>query len=106
MDIAVVKTGGKQYLVKPNQKLRVEKLPGETGSTIILDEVLLSAKNGQVTLGQPFIKGVKVVATITEQGRGKKIIVQKYKPKVRYRKKMGHRQFFTEVIIKNIEHIT
>lgn len=106
MNIAVIKTGGKQYLVKPNQKLKVEKLPDEVGSTMIFGEVLLAAKNDQVTIGQPFIEGVKVVATITEQGRGKKIIVQKYKPKVRYRKKMGHRQPFTEVIVEKIEHRT
>ncbi|OGL87428.1 50S ribosomal protein L21 [Candidatus Uhrbacteria bacterium RIFCSPLOWO2_02_FULL_48_12] len=104
MNLAVIKTGGKQYLVKPNQKLRVEKLPGEVGATITFGEVLLVAEDDQVTIGQPFIEGAKVTAAVTGQGRGKKIIVQKYKPKVRYRKKMGHRQFFTEIIVKNIEY--
>ena len=102
MITAVIKTGGKQYLVQPHQKFKVEKLPGEAGAKVSFSEVLLIADSDKVTIGQPLVKGAEVIASIFNQGRGKKIIVQKYKPKVRYRKKMGHRQHFTELSIDSI----
>ena len=106
MNMAVIKTGGKQYLVKPQQKLKTEKLLGAIGSSVIFNEVLLVTDDNSFHVGTPTVAGAKVTATITAQGRGKKIIVQKYKPKVRYQKKLGHRQPFTEVIVENIEHRT
>lgn len=102
MNYAVIKTGAKQYLVSADQKLKIEKLPGEVGSTITFDEVLMTVDGPSVNVGAPMVKGAKVTAKITRQGRDKKILVVKYKPKVRYRKKQGHRQEFTEVEITNL----
>ncbi len=101
MTHAVITTGGKQYLVEPGQKLKIEKLPGEAGESVNFD-VLLSADGDQVKIGAPKVSGAKVQAKIESQGRAKKILVVKYKPKVRYRKKQGHRQPYTEISIISI----
>jgi len=102
--IAVIKTGGKQYKVKEGGRLKVEKLPADKGGKIIFDQVLLiagtDAKN--VKIGAPTIAGAKVEASVLAQGRAKKISVVKYKCKIRYHKKTGHRQAFTEVKIDKI----
>lgn len=111
--LAVIKTGGKQYLVKKGDKIKVEKLEGKEGSEINFTDVLLLAsgpeglkapgeKDKKVEIGKPIIKDAKVVAKILEQGKGKKIIIFKYKAKKRYKKKAGHRQPFTEIEIKDI----
>ena len=101
--IAVIKTGGKQYIVKEGTTLNVEKLSGETGGTIIFDQVLLMGdEGGEVKVGTPTVAGAKVEATILEQGRAPKITVIKYKRKVRYKRKVGHRQHFTKVKIEKI----
>jgi len=102
MEIAVIKTGGKQYIVSPKQKLKIEKVAGEEGDKIEFGEVLLFSNEKIIEIGKPLIKGAKVIAKILKQGRGDKIIVFKYKAKKRYQKKAGHRQFFTEVEIKEI----
>lgn len=99
---AVIKTGGKQYIVEPGQKLKVEKLPKEEGS-ISFDSVLLMEDGKKIEIGAPFIKGAKVSATILQQGKGKKVIVFKHKAKKRMKTKNGHRQPFTEVEITKIE---
>jgi len=101
---AVIKTGGKQYKVKEGDKLKVEKLEAEEGSIVDFDEVLLvSDENGEdLKIGAPRVEGAKVTAKVLEQGRAKKIDVIKYKRKIRYRKKYGHRQHFTEVQIEKI----
>ena len=99
---AVVRTGGKQYKVAPEQTVRVEKLPGEVGDTIELDEVLLTAGD-QVKIGTPRVEGAKVVGTITDQGRGPKIVVFKLKRRKNYRRKTGHRQDYTEIRIKDVK---
>lgn len=101
---AVIQTGGKQYLVKTGQVLKIEKLPGEKGSQVVFDKVLMTASEdgAEVKLGHPYLEGAKVSAEILEQGRGKKVLVIKYKPKVRYRRKRGHRQYFTKVKIIQI----
>lgn len=99
---AVVKTGGKQYLVSPGQKLRVEKLDAEEGAKVVFDEVLLLGDDKKLDMGTPLVKGAKVEAKVLKQGRDKKIIVFKYHAKTRYRKKKGHRQPFTEVEILKI----
>ena len=98
---AVVKTGGKQYLVKEGDTLKVEKIGGEAGSELKLDSVLLTASEdgADVQAGTPLLAGKTIIAKIIEQGRGKKVSVIKFKPKVRYRRKRGHRQFFTKLQI-------
>jgi large subunit ribosomal protein L21 len=102
--LAVIKIGGKQYLVSPGDKIRIEKLPQKEGEEVIFDEVLLVEKGrGNLEIGAPLVKGAKVRAKILKQGKGKKIIIFKYKPKKRYRKKQGYRQLYTEVEIKSID---
>ena len=99
---AVIETGGKQYKVTPGQTIDVEYLGVAEGSTVELDKVLLIADGERVTVGTPTVAGAKVVATSQGDGKGKKIIVFKYKPKVRYRKKTGHRQLYTRLVIDKI----
>lgn len=100
--LAIIKTGGKQYLVSPGKKIKIEKI-GEEGKNIIFGQVLLYQKGKSIKIGTPFVKGVKVVGKILESGKGKKIIVFKYKAKKRYKKKTGHRQLFNLVEISKIE---
>lgn len=99
---AVIKTGGKQYLVGPGQKLKVEKLDAKEGGKIIFSEVLLVTDDKKVEIGTPLVKGAKVEAKALKQGREKKVLVFKYHAKTRYRKKKGHRQPFTEIEITKI----
>jgi len=101
--LAVIKTGGKQYLVSPGQKIKIEKIDKKEGSEIIFKEVLLLEKDRKIEIGSPLIKGVKVIGKIIKHGKGKKIIVFKYKSKTRYKVKKGHRQPFTEIAILKIE---
>lgn len=100
--LAVIKTGGKQYLVSPGQKIKIEKIDKKEDSEIVFNEVLLLEKNKKIEIGTPLIKGAKVFGKIIRQGKGKKIIIFKYKAKTRYKKKAGHRQLFTEVEIIKI----
>ena len=100
---AVIKTGGKQYLVVPGQKLKIEKIDANEGENFVFEEVLLAGDGENLQIGTPLVKGARVEAKILEQGRAKKIIVFKYHNKTRYRKKRGHRQHFTEVEIKKME---
>jgi large subunit ribosomal protein L21 len=99
---AVIETGGKQYKVTPGQAIDVERLDVAEGSITELDKVLLIADGDKVTVGTPTIDGARVIATSQGNGKGKKIIVFKYKPKVRYRKKTGHRQLYTRLVIDKI----
>ncbi len=99
---AIIETGGKQYKVAPGQTIDVERLDVDEGSTVELGKVLFIADGDKVTVGTPTIDGAKVVATSQGDGKGKKIIVLKYKPKVRYRKKTGHRQLYTRLAIDRI----
>ena len=100
--LAVIKTGGKQYLVSPGDKIKIEKLEKKEGAEITFNEVLFLEKNKKVDIGCPLIKGVKVVGKVLKQGKGKKVIIFKYKAKKRYKVKKGHRQLFTEVEILKI----
>lgn len=101
--IAIIATGGKQYIVKEGMELKVEKLDLEEGKTIDFSAMLISDEEGNdVKVGTPEVAGAKVTATVLEQGRGKKINIIKYKPKVRYRRKNGHRQPFTNLQINKI----
>jgi len=99
---AIIETGGKQYKVIPGQTIDVERLDVAEGNTVELDRVLLIADDDKVTVGTPTVDGAKVIATSLGEGKGKKIIVFKYKPKVRYRKKTGHRQLYTRLTIDKI----
>ena len=99
---AVIETGGKQYKVTPGQTIDVERLEVAEGRTVDLDRVLLVADGDKVRVGTPTVDGAKVVATSQGEGKGKKIIVFKYKPKVRYRRKTGHRQLYTRLVIDKI----
>lgn len=110
--LAIIKTGGKQYLVQPGDKIKVEKLdpeknPADSNGTskkeVIFDQVLLLEKNNKIEIGTPFVKGVEVTAKILNHGKGDKIIVFKYKPKKRYSRKIGHRQPYTEIEILGIK---
>ncbi|MBI4434471.1 50S ribosomal protein L21 [Candidatus Uhrbacteria bacterium] len=104
MHYAVIQTGGKQYLVREGKKYRFEKLPGNPGDAVTLDRVLLTFGEGgeHVRMGTPTVSGAQVVGKIIQQGRADKITVVKYKAKSRYRRKLGHRQHFTEVEIGGI----
>ncbi len=99
---AVVRTGGKQYRVQEGRSVRVDRLPGETGASIELSDVLMMGEGDNITIGAPTVAGARVLGTIAEQGRAKKIIVFKYKSKTRARKKTGHRQHFTTIVVDDI----
>lgn len=102
MDLAVIKTGGKQYVVSLGQKLKIEKLEAEVGKEVIFDQVLLTEKSGKLVIGEPLVEGAKVSGKVLEQGKADKVIAFKYKAKKRYHVKKGHRQQFTEVEIIKI----
>ena len=99
---AVVQTGGKQYKVEPGGEVQVELLPMEVGATVELDRVLLIGEGADLQVGQPTIAGARVVAEVVAQEKGDKIIVMRYKSKVRYKKKTGHRQRLTRLRITDI----
>lgn len=99
---AIIESGGKQYRVTEGQVVRLEKLPGQPGEEVVLDRVLLVA-DGRTVVGTPFVEGARVVGRIVAQGRGRKILVFKFKPKVRYRRRQGHRQPYTALRIERIE---
>ena len=101
MEFAVIKTGGKQYIVKEGDVLTVEKLVHE-GTAVIFDQVLLVADEKTATVGQPLVSGAKVSATVVAEGKGEKKMVFRYKSKTRQHKKKGHRQLFTKVKIDKI----
>ena len=98
---AVVRTGGKQYKVAPEQRVRGEKLPGEVGDQVEREDVLMTGGDS-IKIGQPTVEGAKVVGTITDQGRGPKSVVFKLKRRKNYRRKQGHRQDYTEIRVATI----
>ncbi|MCC6934335.1 MAG: 50S ribosomal protein L21 [Candidatus Yanofskybacteria bacterium] len=98
---AVIKTGGKQYIVHEGLELEIEKLEHE-GDKVVFDEVLLVASEKKAVVGQPLVEGATVTATVVAEGKGEKKMVFRYKSKVRYKKKKGHRQSFTKVKIGKI----
>lgn len=101
--IAIIKTGGKQYLVKPNQTIQIEKIPGQEGETVEFEALLVAEDDGKsVDIGTPSVKGKMVKGKITSQGLAKKVDVIKFKSKIRYSRKYGHRQPFTNVLIEAI----
>lgn len=111
--LAVIKTGGKQYLVTPGEKIKIEKIDSKAkskekdkkeGQEVVFDQVLLLEKGNKIEIGTPLVKGAKVTGKIISQDKAKKVIVFKYRAKTRYKKKAGHRQPFTEVEIKTIDY--
>jgi len=99
---AVIKTGGKQYRVAEGDKLRIETLPAEEGSTVEFDQVLMISNGDDIKIGTPVVEGGKVTATVKAHGRGKKIEIIKFRRRKHHRKQMGHRQNYTEVEITGI----
>jgi large subunit ribosomal protein L21 len=100
--IAIIETGGKQYLVKAGDKIQIEKLPATAGSVIKFDKVLFISKGTDAAVGKPYISGAAVEGKVLKQGRAKKIHVLKYKAKSKYRRKIGHRQHYTEIEITKV----
>lgn len=100
---AIIQAGGKQYRVQPGDVVKLEKLPGEPGGTVSFTDVLLVGTDDTTTVGTPSVPKAVVTAEVVRQGRSPKVIVQKFKSKVRYRRKHGHRQAFTEVKITDIK---
>ena len=100
---AVVATGGKQYRVQEGDTLRIEKIPGKVGADVAFDHVLMVSDGDDVKVGKPVLENAVVNGTIVEQGKGRKILVFKYKRRKRYRRKQGHRQLFTAVKIGTIQ---
>ena len=102
-NFAVIQTGGKQFIVREGQDLQVEKLELEVGASIEFDVLLISDEEGNdVKVGTPTVSGAKVKASVVEHGKADKVSVVKYKPKVRYRRNVGHRQPFTTIRIEKI----
>ena len=99
---AVIKTGGKQYRVSAGDKLKVEKLVGDVGSDVTIDQVLMLADGDNVTIGAPVIAGASVQAKVLSHGRGDKVMIFKFRRRKHYRKTQGHRQDYTEIQIGDI----
>lgn len=102
MKIAVIVTGGKQYLVKEGDTLKVEKLNKKKDSEVNFSKVLLYSDGKKTDIGQPNVKGAKVTAKVLDEGRNRKVNVVKYKNKTRYKRTIGHRQYFTKLKIDKI----
>ena len=102
MEYAIVETGGKQYTVHPGDTLNVEKLPVAEEETLELDRVLLIAKDGNVKVGRPLVEGAVVKAEVVAQGKAPKVMVFKFKNKIRYKRTRGHRQPYTQLRVTEI----
>jgi len=102
MSYAVVESGGKQYVAREGLALEVDRLPIEIGKAVEFDRVLLVVDGSDIRIGNPVVSGMKVHATVAEHTKGDKVIVYRYIPKERYRKKQGHRQQYTRVMIDSI----
>ena len=100
---AIIKTGGKQYKVAEGDVIMVEKLAAGEGEAVVFDQVLTVVNDADVKIGTPVVEGDKVTGKVEAQGKDKKILVFKYKAKSNYRKRQGHRQPFTKVVIEKIE---
>ena len=103
MAFAIVETGGKQYRIAEGDVFSVEKIAGhKAGDTVVFDKVLLIDDGTKTTVGAPYIEGKTVEVTLTEEGKGKKLWIQKFKAKSRYKRRLGHRQPFAKVEVKKI----
>lgn len=103
MSYAIIRTGGKQFRVEPGQSIRVPTLPGDAGSKVEFNEVLLGNTGSAVKVGVPSLKGASVTGEIVKHGKDDKIVVFKFKRRKNYARKAGHRQPFTEVRIGSID---
>lgn len=99
---AIIQTGGKQYRVQEGDVLTIEKLDAAEGAEVEFDQVLTVVKDGSIEIGKPVVAGAKVTGKVVAQGKAKKILVFKYKAKSNYRRRQGHRQPFTKVVIEKI----
>jgi large subunit ribosomal protein L21 len=99
---AVIKTGGKQYRVAAGEKIRVEQIPADIGSEVVLDQVLLVGDGDAVTVGKPLVAGASVVAKVVSHGRGDKVRIFKMRRRKHYQKHQGHRQHYTELSVESI----
>jgi large subunit ribosomal protein L21 len=97
---AIIKTGGKQYRAEAGSRLRVEKLEANPGDTLEFEALMLGGE--KTVLGSPTVPGAKVLAEVVAQGKGKKVVVAKFKAKIQYRRRRGHRQPYTEILVKEI----
>jgi large subunit ribosomal protein L21 len=102
MTYAIIRTGGKQFRAEAGKTIRIPTLPGDAGSKITFDDVILGSDGDKTHVGAPAVKGAHVTAEIVKHGKGEKIVVFKQKRRKNYAKKQGHRQAFTEVRIKDI----
>ena len=100
---AIIETGGKQQKAVPGETLKVERLAAEVGEKVRLDRVMLVSRDGQVSLGKPFLDGASVTVTVTAQDRGPKVLVFKKKKRKGYRRTKGHRQSYTSIRVEAIE---
>jgi large subunit ribosomal protein L21 len=99
---AVIKTGGKQYRVNQGDKLKIEKIVGDVGANVVLDQILTVVDGDNVTIGSPIVRGASVTATVVSHGRHDKVTIFKMRRRKHYRKSQGHRQSFTEIQIDKI----
>ena len=100
--LAIFQSGGKQYLVSVGDKIQVEKLNADEGKNVTFDKVLFTSTGNDANIGKPYLAGATVQGKVLKQGRGKKIHVLKYKAKSKYRRKIGARQYFTEIEITKV----
>jgi len=103
MSYAIFKAAGQQFRAEKGLTMKVPSIPGEPGSKVTFEEVLLSSDGEKIRAGQPTVKGAKVVAEIVKHGRDKKIVVYKFRRRERYRRKQGHRQGYTEIKITDLK---
>lgn len=101
---AVIRTGGKQYRVSAGEKLKIERIAGDVGQEVVLDQVLLVADGEALKMGAPLVAGARVKARVLKHGRGEKVRIFKLKRRKHYRRSQGHRQNYTEVEILGIVH--
>jgi len=99
---AIIKTGGKQYRVENGLKLKIEQVPADVGSELVIDQVLMIADGDNVSMGKPLLSGASVKATVLEQGRHAKVRIFKMRRRKHYQKHQGHRQNYTEIQITGI----
>ena len=100
---AILETGGKQYRVKEGDKLQIDKIPGDVGSKVTLNSVLMVKKDNDVLVGTPKVANAKIEGTIVRHGRGRKVLVYTFKRRKGYEKRRGHRQDFTEITVDKIK---
>lgn len=100
---AIIRSGGKQYRAEVGATVDVDRLPQEVGETLEISDVLLVADGDDTRIGRPRVEGASVTATVVDQFRGKKIIVYKYRQRTNYRRKQGHRQYYTRLRIEDIK---